>query len=86
MAAVEGSVSSAETLRLLDGGFSHTTNTHPEIIAALYPAGHEYNAPTLRMSLAVAYLLQGGTVSADRELRPAVAYHFPQSEILCLPG
>lgn len=34
MAAVEGSVSSAETLSLLDGGCSHTTNTHPEIIAA----------------------------------------------------
>lgn len=34
MAAVEGCVSGAETLSLLDGGFSHTTNTHPEIITA----------------------------------------------------
>ena len=44
-----------------------------------YLAGHEYNAPTLRMPLAVVYLLQEGTVSADRELRPAVSRTAPGS-------
>lgn len=38
MAAVEGSISSTEIVRLLDGGFSYTTNTHPEIIAAFLGA------------------------------------------------
>ena len=36
MAAVEGSVSSAEALSPLDGGRYHATDAHPEIITALF--------------------------------------------------